>query len=129
MSKRRIPPPSIPTDEEFARASALMAARDRKCAKIKKFVFQSLNNRAPLHDVYVFPGPNTGYQVYVFYKHESDIATCRDDGNEQLIKDAILEQCAAISNDLDHAPTVAFTFDSHEQVKKQFNGDYYKYFR
>lgn len=116
----------IPTDEDFARADAHMAAQNRMFATIRGDVFNSFASRIPLHDIFLFPGPTTDFEAYVFYESDADIDVCRASGVEQAIKDAI-SQAFAARRDNGTPPTVTFNFDSHENVKKQCNGNYHKY--
>lgn len=118
----------IPTDEDFARADALMAARERKFAVVRDKVLRSFAGQIPLHDIFLFCGPATDYDAYVFYESTADMEACRANGAEQAIREAICQGFAEFS---EHGtqPTVTFNFDSHENVKRQCNGNYDKYLR
>jgi hypothetical protein len=104
-----------------------MEALNRLFTTVRTTVFRSFAGRIPLHEVFLFPGATAGYQAYVFYESDADIEACRSSDLEQAIKDAICKGLASTSEG--NQPTVAFTFDSHENVKKQCNGDYWKYLR
>jgi hypothetical protein len=98
-------------------------------AKIRDRILESFAGRAPLSAVFLFPGPTTDYEVLVFYKSNADIEACRANGNEQAIRDAILREFAATANDKRVPPTVAFKFDSYENVRKRSNGNYGLYLK
>jgi hypothetical protein len=115
----------VPTEEDFARAEAHMEAQNRMFATVRDNVFRSFAGRVPLHEIFLFPGPTTDYEAYVFYESDADIEACRGSGVEQAIRDAICQEFASTSDA--RSPTVAFKFDSHESVKKQCNGNYRKY--
>ena len=130
MSKGRQQPPNIPTDEEFARASESMSAQHRMFATIRDHVLRLFAAQAQLHDIYFF-GSETDYEAHIFYDSEADIERCRVNGVERMLKEAICQAFAgtAKSQGSSISPTLAFKFDSHENVKRRCNGNYDKYFR
>ena len=115
----------VPTEEDFARAHDHMEAQNRLFATIRDNVFRSFAGRLPLHEIFLFPGPTTDYEAYVFYESDADIEACRGSDVEQAIRDAICRELASTSDV--SSPTVAFKFDSHENVERQCNGNYRKY--
>ena len=116
----------IPTEEDFARAKAHMAAQNRIFRIVRAHVFRTFGGHVPLHEIYLFPGPTTDYDAYVFYETKSDVETYHDGDVEHAIKDAISDAFAA-SSENGMRPTVSCKFDSHENVMKQCNGNYRKY--
>lgn len=118
----------VPTEEEFARAKAHMAAQHRIFKIVTDNVLRSFAGQVPLHDIYLFPGPTTDYHAFIFYESKSDVETYHDGDVEQAIKDAISEAFASTC-EKGIRPTVAFEFDSHENVMKRCNGNYWKYLR
>lgn len=116
----------IPTEEDFARAKAQMAAQDRIFRIVRDRVFRTFAGQVPLHEIYLFPGPTTDYEAYVFYERKSDVETYHNGDVEHAIKNAISEAFAAFSEN-GMQPTVSCRFDSHENVKSQCNGNYRKY--
>ena len=116
----------VPTEEDFARAHAAMAAELRILATVRDCVMRSFLFHLPLHDILLFPSRKTNYQAYVFYESNADVESCRVSGADEELKYAIAQAFASTS-DTGTAPTVAVEFDSYENVKKKCNGDYRKY--
>ena len=116
----------IPTEEDFARAKAHMAAQERIFRFVRDYAFRKFAGRIPLHEIYLFPGPTTDYDAYVFYDSKVDLETYSNSDVELAIKDSITEAFAAASENA-MRPTVSFTFDSHENVMNRCNGNYRKY--
>lgn len=117
----------IPTEEEFARASAKMAAEDERLANIRERVLNCLQSRWPLHDILLFSGSATDYEALVIYELEIDIEICHSNGFEKSLMDSIKREIAAES-EAETLPTVACSFHSYELVMKKCNGCYRKYF-
>lgn len=116
----------IPTEVDFARAEAHFAAQDRICRIVRDAVFRTFAGQVPLHEIFLFPGPTTDYDVYVFYESKSDVETYRDGDVEHAIRDVIADAFAT-SGENGIRPTVSCKFDSHENVMKHCNGNYRKY--
>jgi hypothetical protein len=116
---------SIPTREEFARAHAAMSEEIERCALLSRSVLDSLEHKTPVHDILFFGRPQKGFHAYVFYTAQSDVNKSRADGTNELIRTQIAEKVAHLYPD---AP-VDVTFDSHENVQRKCNGDYYKYLK
>ena len=109
----------IPSEEDFARANRKMRELEEGFRLIRESVLSEFKERAPIHSVWLFPNG-----AYVFYPKNSDIELCKDNGTSKALKEYIeLEFKNKIS------ATCEVNFDSHENVLKQYNGNYYKYFR
>jgi hypothetical protein len=114
----------IPSDEDFARAEKRQAEMSQAFSRIRETVLQEFNGHAPLHDIWLFPDRTTNFRAHVFYRSDSDIATSKDNGSENSIREALVREFRAWNGS-----SCAVEFDSHENVLKKDNGNYYKHFK
>jgi hypothetical protein len=125
----RRPPQGIPSAEDFARAKARIDEQSAVFNAVRKGFLRRFAGRAPVRDIYLFPSPTTDYDAWIFYHSEADIEACRADGTEDLMVDAVTRLFAKARPDLLIGPTVSFQFDSHENVLRKCNGNYFQYLR
>ena len=118
----------VPSEEAMASANAHMAAQNRIYKIVRNNVLWRFADQVPLHEIYLFPGTTTDYHAFVFYESVSDVQTYHDSEVEHAIKNAISEAFASNCKNAKR-PTVAFNFDSHENVKNRCNGNYLHYLR
>jgi hypothetical protein len=120
----------LPTEEEFARAHAKMAEQNHLFARVRENLLKSTPAGVPLHDVFLFPSPNADYDAFVFYNTQRDVEACRSNGNDEMLRAAIVRAFATtLGCSETTAPTIRVLFDSHEHVKKVCNGNYFQYLR
>ena len=117
---------SIPTDEDFAKAHTAMDRRLRIFAEVRDSVFEMLPD-APLHELYLFGEPGEEVFARVFFETESDIQVCNKCGVSKHVHDAILKGFQKREDSLN--TTLTTEYDSHENVQKKCNGDYFKYLK
>jgi hypothetical protein len=86
-----------------------------------------LVSAAPLHALYLIGKPEKEVHAYVFFETESDVTLCIGNGVSRQVHDAIL---AGFEKQEDcFRPTLSVAYDSHENVQKTCNGNYYKYLK
>lgn len=111
----------IPTDAEFEAASRKMAERMRLEKLFKNQIVSRFGTDSLFHDVYVWTSRN-GYHIDLFVPTDADIES---DGAKALREEVI----ALLSSDSEEGREISVALDSHERVKRDFNGDYNKRFR
>jgi hypothetical protein len=128
MRKRDQQTRNIPSEEEFAQASAAMSEINKLFAEVGDTVLRSFSGKAPLHDLYFFGHPEKEVQVHVFYETERDIEACHTNGIAKQLEDTIRVELQVRSSDSTRSE-ITIIHDSHEKVKKVCNGNYLQYLR
>lgn len=115
---------NIPSEEDFARAKRKMAERDRNldlvCTKVKR----RFMGVCPLHNLYVLWQRDVDFRVYVFFKKEKDIEACKANGVASEIEDSVYDELDNAGRGKRGEILVAFEYDSDENVRRKYDGDY-----
>jgi hypothetical protein len=114
---------NIPTNEEFAKASAAMRYQARGLNEVCERVLSRFCKT--LHEVFIFDHSELSFGVCVFYRLERQVNEAKRSGLESKIKEAIFEELENVGRGNRNTIIVKFTFDSHENVEKKFGGNYY----
>jgi hypothetical protein len=114
---------NIPTDEEFARASAAMRYQARGLNEVCERVLSRF--RETLREIFVFDHSELSFGACVFYLQERQVNEAKRSGLESKIKEAIFEELENVGRGNRNTIMVEFEFDSHENIEKKFNGNYY----
>lgn len=115
----------IPSDEDFARASRHMEERSRKLDKVREKVIKHFEKISPLHDFYLIDQRDVDFRAYVFFKENKDIKSCESSGILQTLMDFVYTELELAGRGKREDITVAFEFDSDENVTANFGGDYF----
>ncbi len=115
----------IPSEADFARAKRLAEERSRNLSLVSARVKQSFKDRCPLHNVYILPQRDVDFRAYVFFRTDRDLKECEAEGITQEIRDAIYSELERVGRGRRNEITVAFEFDSDENVEANFEGDYF----
>jgi hypothetical protein len=116
---------NTPSDEEFERVHARMRAEESLYAGVRAKVLSSFP-KVPLRDIFGFGDPAKRPDVWVFYETSRDIEVYRANGAERSIKEAIRRELVSVTSKV---VPVQITFDSHENVQRKCNGNYWKYLK
>ncbi len=116
---------SIPSDEDFARADRLMEERSRNLDKISESVKQRFTLICALHNCYILSQRDVDFRAYVFFEEDKDIKACENSGICQEIEDLVYAELERVGRGKKGDITVAFEFDSDENVTANFEGDYF----
>ena len=119
---------SIPTDEEFERASQHLAKLTRLDAAIRERVLSLFGGSNSFHDFRIFSA-SPRYDAYVFMRHDRDLTTRNAEVLRDQVFEAVMEFLEAHGLGPRDAITLRVEIDSHERIQREFNGDYYKRFR
>jgi len=84
--------------------------------------FSSLCN---LDNIYVVPEGNFQFGIFVFFSTDRDIEDCREIGIRQSIQDVSFDEITRVGLGRRDEVTVAFEFDSDENVQKKYEGNYW----
>jgi len=120
---------NIPSDEEFARAKAAMRKQDHGLSQVRDRILKRFRERG-VHEFFVlFSRPTSTFGAYVFYRCDEEIAKADDAGLAAEIRDAVFEELTAVGRGERDTLDVRFEFDSHENIERHFEGDYYNRLR
>jgi hypothetical protein len=115
----------IPSDDEFVKASKYMDEQSRNLDKVCDKVIHHFKNICPLHDFYLLDQIDVDFRAYVFFKEDKDILECQRNGIIQDIMDIVYAELEIAGRGKREDITVAFEFDSDENVTANFGGDYF----
>lgn len=116
---------NIPSDEELARASRYMEEESRNLDKVRENVKQRFIGIYPLYDFYILDQIDVDFRAYVFFKEDKDIQACESSGVLQALMNCVYEELEFAGRGKREDITVAFEFDSDENVTANYEGDYF----
>lgn len=115
----------IPSDEDFARADRLDRERSRNLDRVSRNVKDHFGEICPLHNFYILPQRDNEFRAYVFFKEDKDIPACESSGVVQDFINFVYAELERAGRGKRGDITVAFEFDSDENVTANFEGDYF----
>jgi hypothetical protein len=116
---------TIPTDEDFARAEALDRERSRNLDDVCEAARRRFEKVCAFHDIYILPQQDVTFRAYVFFDEDKDIEVCRRSGVVHDIIDFVYAELERAGRGKRGDITVAFEFDSDENVTVNYEGDYF----
>lgn len=118
--------PMVPADRELrlARAKRYMRARMRGLNAIDDDFRRRFGSSAPLHHFELLPQLDVDYRAYIFFENEVDVEACEADGTAEQMRIFILDRLSDLKTE-DGAVKVRFEFDSHENVLRNYEGNYF----
>src|SRR4051812_27357661 len=114
----------IPTDEEFVRASRLMKESFRNLDMVREEVLRHFKGRCQLHNIWILPQMDVDFRAYVFFKKDEDVKASKSNGVQEEIIEYVYSGLERAGRGKRNAIKVAFEFDSDENIKVKFNGNY-----
>jgi len=120
---------SIPSEEDFRRAEAADEHRHRGLSQVREQVLNRFSGSG-VHEAFMFYSPNTDtFGAFVFYRWDRQIKEAERSGLTSQIKDAVFEELQNVGRGDPNTIQVEFEFDSHENVERNYEGDYYNRLR
>jgi hypothetical protein len=116
---------TIPSEEDFERASRLAAKRSLHLDSVAEAVKREFGSRCPLETVFVIPQRNNEFRAFIFYQKIPDVEVCLRDGTSQEIEEFIYGELERVGRGSRDTLTVEFEFDSDENVQIRCEGDYF----
>ncbi len=116
---------NIPSEGDFARASAKMKQRSRGLSEVRERILHRFQRSGELHEFFILDCSDRSFRAYVFYLQEKDIKQAENSGLEARIKDAVFNELENVGRGDRQSVEVAFELDSHENVEREFEGNYY----
>ena len=115
----------IPSDDDFERVSRMMEERFKHLEKVKNKSKKYFSKRCPLYDFYILPQGDSGFRAYVFFEKEEDKERCKKEGIFEQIEGFVLDKLERYGKGKREDISVAFEWDSNENVEAKFGGDYF----
>jgi hypothetical protein len=116
---------NIPSEEDFARASAAMKKRSRGLSEIREFVLRHFEASGSLHEFFILDCSDQTFHAYVFYPQDKDIAKASASGLEAEVKKIVFDALDFVGRGYRSVSDVEFELDSHENVVRNFGGNYF----
>jgi hypothetical protein len=122
---------SIPSDEEIARADMHMKELDLNIDQAEENILLYFMNICPEHcyKFYLLAERTRQFRAYVFYKTNKDVAAHNADGISKKLEDYVYAELERQGRGKRENITLEFEFDSDENIKRKFNGNYYNRLR
>jgi hypothetical protein len=122
MTTRRIPSP-----EDFMRASAAGAHRDRGLSEVSEAIKRRFASQG-LHEVWIFWSTEDHFVAHLFYEKDLQIKKGKASGLTAKMQQAVLEELARVGRGAVGTISIEFKIDSYETVRKT-SGNYGNYLR
>ena len=125
MGSSKMSQNNIPSEEDFARAKALMAERNAGFDEVSENIKERFG-RDKIHRVFMFYSPETDtFYARIFFLKDDQIEEAKKSGLAAQIEDAVYKALEDVGRGDRDTIEVVFEFDSHENVEKNYDGDYY----
>lgn len=120
---------NIPSKEDFLRAKAAMKKDDHGLNKIRDMILDRFKGKN-VHEFMMFYSRKTdSFGAYIFYDMDSQIDDAVETQLAKEIEDAVYEGLEIVGRGTKENVKVKFEFDSHENVVRNYEGDYYNRLR
>ena len=83
---------NIPSDEDFARASAKMKERSRGLSDVRERILDRFQPGGELHEFFIWDCSDRSFHAQVFYPRETDIKQAETSGLDARIKEAVFNE-------------------------------------
>jgi hypothetical protein len=115
----------IPSDEEFDRASKMMEQQFSSLDSVKDNVVKHFKSKCPLYDFHILPQGDDVFRTYVFFETDRDLEECKKNGILDDLQALVINELARAGRWRKNQTVVAFELDSDENVKANYEGDYF----
>ena len=120
---------NIPTEEEFARASAILKERSRGLSQVRENILTIFGGGNGVHEFFILGGVGKHFTVYIFYQWDREIKEKEDLGFSADIIESVFEEMDRVGRGNKSEIKINFEFDSNEVVQKKYKGNYYNRLR
>jgi len=115
----------IPTDKDFARASAAMRKRSRGLSQVRDRIKQRFHCCEEFYDFFIMDCSEHSFRAYIFYRWDRQISEADNSGLALKIITAVYDNLEDAGRGDRKAIEVEFEFDSHENVEQNYEKDYF----
>ena len=114
----------IPSEKDFERASRRMREKARSLDVVREAVLKKFGGTC-LHEFFILDQRDVDFRSYVFFKDAKDLEESTQRALDQEIIRFVYQELERVGRGSKNNIEVAFEFDSHENVKIKYGGDYY----
>ena len=119
----------IPSDEDFAKASAALSKRSRGLSQVGDRILEQFQTSGKLHEFFIFDSSENSFKAYVFYRWKRQVKKAEESGLAIKIKDAIFHELKNVGRGDRETVQLEIEYDSHESVEQHYASDYYSRLR
>ena len=120
---------NIPSEEDFARAKTAMRKNDQGLSRVSEQILNRFKGSG-VYEAFMFYSPAKDiFGAFVFYRWDRQIEEAERSGLACQIKEAVFEELENVGRGNRSMIKVEFEFDSHENVERNYKGDYFDRFR
>lgn len=117
--------PRIPSEQALAFAKQRARERSLNLDVVRNSLMEKFSPLCNLDNIYVIPEGDFQFRVAVFFSSDKDVIACMDSGLCQSIQDHAFDEVERVGRGIRDEVTIAFEFDSDENVQKNYKGDYW----
>lgn len=115
----------IPSEEDFARARAVMSERDRGLSDVRARLLERFRDQG-LHEIFVLFSPASGtFVARLFFRTNKQVAEAAITGLAAQIESAVVDELENVGRGIRSTLKIVSEYDSHENVVANFEGDYF----
>ncbi len=116
---------NIPSDEDFARADKLDREDWENIDAVNEAVVKHFKDKCPLHYFIIIPQRDNEFWAAIFFETDKNVGECEESGIIDEIKGFVYSELERQGRGKGDHINVIFEFDSDENVKRNFEGDYF----
>ncbi len=116
---------NIPTEAEFARASAALEKRSRGLDQVRDNILCNHWLEFKFHEFFILDASESSFRAYVFFEREKSKNRALKSGLKETIENCIYNELENAGRGASETISVTFEYDSHENIEKNFEGNYY----
>ena len=112
-----------PSDVDFQHAKGRARERSLGLDEVCSSVKSRFKDHSSLHNVHILPQRDVDYRAYVFFDSDRNLSLAEDLGLRKQIQSFIRHELELLRCGAQTA--IEFEFDSDENVKRSYEGDYF----
>jgi hypothetical protein len=116
---------NIPSKENLLRAKAAMRKDDHGLSEVREEILRQFNNSGVHELIVLYSRKTETFGAYVFYEVDGQIGEAVKTGLAREIEQAVFKELEKVGRGSRDIINVNFEFDSHENVVRNYDGDYY----
>ena len=112
--------------KKFEKMEVFRKKQDAYMVKIKELLFSKNSPfKNEIYELYYLSQFGESLEIYIFYKNNKTLLYNLQNGRTENIKTFILEKLNELGYFKEFNKNVLFVFDSDENVKKKYKGNYF----
>lgn len=120
---------NIPSKEDFLRAKEARKKDDHGLSEVREQILNRFKSKGVHEFMVLYSRKTDSFGAYIFYEMDSQIGEAIETGLAKELEEAVYEGLANVGRCTRDSTKVNFEFDSHENVVRNYEGDYYSRLR